>query len=97
MRPVRRSLANAVQEPPDHLAWLSAARVLGTVPPRRRLLPRRPDAHDRTRTSASIGSGFLREPATLVDNVFDTLVTRDKDMRLAPSLALSWKALDDTS
>jgi peptide/nickel transport system substrate-binding protein len=48
-------------------------------------------------SASTMDPGFLREPATLVDNVFDTLVARDKDMRLAPGLALSWRALDDTS
>jgi peptide/nickel transport system substrate-binding protein len=37
---------------------------------------------------------FLREPATLVDNVFDTLVGRDAKLKLVPDLALSWTALD---
>ena len=49
----------------------------------------------RATSAATLDPGFLREPATLVDNVFDTLVMRDKDMRLAPGLALSWSAVDD--
>ena len=49
----------------------------------------------RATSAATLDPGFLREPATLVDNVFDTLVTRDKDMGLAPGLALSWSAVDD--
>jgi peptide/nickel transport system substrate-binding protein len=48
-------------------------------------------------SAATLDPGFLREPATLVDNVFDTLVARDKDMKLAPGLALSWRAVDDTT
>ena len=48
-------------------------------------------------SASTMDPGFLREPATLVDNVFDTLVARDNDMHLAPGLALSWKALDDTT
>ena len=39
--------------------------------------------------------GFLREPATVVDNVFDTLVGRDAAMQLVPDLALSWSAVDE--
>jgi peptide/nickel transport system substrate-binding protein len=39
--------------------------------------------------------GFLREAATLVDNVFDTLVLRDAKMQLVPGLATSWKTIDD--
>src|SRR5580698_7378210 len=39
--------------------------------------------------------GFLREPATVVDNVFDTLVRRDAAMQLVPDLALSWSAVDE--
>ena len=35
--------------------------------------------------------GFLTESAVVVDNIFDTLVTRDKDMKLVPSLAQSWQ------
>lgn len=34
--------------------------------------------------------GFLTESAVLVDNIFDTLVTRDENMKLVPSLAESW-------
>ena len=50
--------------------------------------------------AASVGGmdpGFLREPATVVDNIFDTLVARDAAMKLVPSLALSWRAVDDTT
>jgi peptide/nickel transport system substrate-binding protein len=43
---------------------------------------------------SAMDPGFLREPATLVDNVFDTLVGRDAAMKLVPSLALSWTAID---
>lgn len=28
--------------------------------------------------------GFMREAATIVDNIFDTLVMRDKEMNLSP-------------
>lgn len=41
--------------------------------------------------------GFLREAATLVDNIFDTMVLRGKDMTLQPGLATSWKAIDQTT
>ncbi len=41
--------------------------------------------------------GFLREAATVVDNVFDTMLLRDAAMKLQPGLALSWQALDDTT
>ncbi|MFI5012861.1 MAG: ABC transporter substrate-binding protein [Hyphomicrobiales bacterium] len=51
----------------------------------------------RAAAPSAMDPGFLREPATLVDNVFDTLVMRDKDMKLVPGLALSWRAVDDTS
>lgn len=34
--------------------------------------------------------GFLTESAVVVDNIFDTLVTRDENMKLVPSLAESW-------
>ena len=50
--------------------------------------------------AASVGGmdpGFLREPATVVDNIFDTLVGRDASMKLVPDLALSWHAVDDTT
>ena len=51
----------------------------------------------RAGSAATLDPGFLREPATLVDNVFDTLVARDKDMKLVPGLALSWAAVDYTT
>jgi peptide/nickel transport system substrate-binding protein len=41
--------------------------------------------------------GFLRESAVVVDNIFDTLVLRDAEMKLAPGLAESWTAVDDTT
>ncbi|ANF56324.1 ABC transporter substrate-binding protein [Halotalea alkalilenta] len=44
---------------------------------------------------AALDPGFLREAATLVDNVFDTLVMRDDQMRLAPGLATEWRVIDD--
>lgn len=37
--------------------------------------------------------GFLTENAQVVDNIFDTLVTRDKNEKLKPSLATSWKQI----
>ncbi|TBL76012.1 ABC transporter substrate-binding protein [Paenibacillus thalictri] len=33
----------------------------------------------------------------ILSNMFDTLVTRDADNKLAPALATEWKALDDTT
>jgi peptide/nickel transport system substrate-binding protein len=44
---------------------------------------------------STMDPGFLREPATLVDNVFDTLVARGSDLKLVPGLALSWIAVDE--
>jgi peptide/nickel transport system substrate-binding protein len=51
----------------------------------------------RATSAATLDPGFLREPATLVDNVFDTLVARDAAMKLTPGLALSWRAVDDVT
>jgi peptide/nickel transport system substrate-binding protein len=51
----------------------------------------------RPTSAATMDPGFLREPGTLVDNVFDTLVMRDKDMKLVPGLATEWRAVDDTT
>lgn len=51
----------------------------------------------RSASTTAMDPGFLRESATIVDNIFDTLVMRDKDMKLVPGLALSWKSLDDTT
>jgi peptide/nickel transport system substrate-binding protein len=51
----------------------------------------------RPTSPATFDPGFLKEPATLVDNVFDTLILRDADMKLVPGLALSWAAVDDTT
>jgi peptide/nickel transport system substrate-binding protein len=48
----------------------------------------------RASSPATMDPGFLREPATLVDNVFDTLVGRDAKLKLVPDLALSWRAVD---
>ncbi|WAP69971.1 ABC transporter substrate-binding protein [Jiella pelagia] len=48
-------------------------------------------------STTAMDPGFLREAATIVDNIFDTLVMRDEDMKLVPALAESWKALDDTT
>jgi peptide/nickel transport system substrate-binding protein len=44
---------------------------------------------------SAMDPGFLREPATVVDTVFDTMVGRDAAMKLVPDLALAWKATDD--
>lgn len=44
--------------------------------------------------------GFLTggtSESIVVDNIFDTLVARDSDMKLVPGLATSWKAIDDTT
>ena len=48
-------------------------------------------------STTAMDPGFLREAATIVDNIFDTLVMRDKSMQLVPGLALSWKPIDDTT
>lgn len=48
-------------------------------------------------STTAMDPGFLREAATIVDNIFDTLVMRDKDMKLVPGLAESWTAIDDTT
>ncbi|MBL8701474.1 MAG: ABC transporter substrate-binding protein [Alphaproteobacteria bacterium] len=48
-------------------------------------------------STTALDPGFLREAATIVDNIFDTLVMRDKDMKLVPGLAESWKSIDDTT
>ena len=51
----------------------------------------------RSISTTGMDPGFLREAATLVDNVFDTLILRDQDMQLVPGLAVSWTAIDDTT
>jgi peptide/nickel transport system substrate-binding protein len=51
----------------------------------------------RAASPAGMDPGFLREPATLVDNVFDTLVGRDAELKLVPGLALNWTAIDPTT
>ncbi len=48
----------------------------------------------RAASVSGMDPGFLREPATVVDNIFDTLVGRSADMKLVPDLALSWQAVD---
>ena len=48
-------------------------------------------------STTAMDPGFLREAATIVDNIFDTLVMRGEDMKLVPGLAESWKPLDDTT
>ncbi len=50
-----------------------------------------------TTSATAMDPGFLKEPATLVDNLFDTLVLRDANMKLIPGLATDWKALDDNT
>jgi len=51
----------------------------------------------RPASTTGMDPGFLREAATLVDNIFDTLVLRDSHMTLVPGLALSWTPVDDTT
>lgn len=48
-------------------------------------------------SSSAFDPGFLREAATVVDNLFDTLIGRAAQMKLVPGLALSWKAINDTT
>lgn len=48
-------------------------------------------------STTAMDPGFLREAATIVDNIFDTLVMRDEDMQLVPGLAESWTPIDDTT
>lgn len=48
-------------------------------------------------SATAFDPGFLKEAATLVDNVFDTLVRRDENMLLQPGLATGWQAIDDTT
>jgi peptide/nickel transport system substrate-binding protein len=48
-------------------------------------------------STSGMDPGFLREAATIVDNIFDTLVLRDENMKLVPGLAVSWKSIDDTT
>lgn len=50
-----------------------------------------------TTSATALDPSFLKEPATLVDNLFDTLVLRDANMKLIPGLATEWKALDDST
>lgn len=38
--------------------------------------------------------GYLTESAQVVDNIFETLVTRDKNEKLVPGLATSWKQVN---
>ncbi|MCE7029330.1 ABC transporter substrate-binding protein [Jiella avicenniae] len=51
----------------------------------------------RSVSTTAMDPGFLREAATIVDNVFDTLVMRDENMQLVSGLAESWKPIDDTT
>lgn len=51
----------------------------------------------RAASTNAMDPGFLREAATIVDNIFDTLVMRDDDMNLVPGLATEWTAVDDTT
>jgi peptide/nickel transport system substrate-binding protein len=48
-------------------------------------------------STTSMDPGFLREAATIVDNVFDTLILRDRDMNLVPGLAESWRPVNPTT
>lgn len=41
----------------------------------------------RSASTNALDPGFLREAATIVDNIFDTMVMRDEDMKLVPGLA----------
>lgn len=43
------------------------------------------------RFTLGMDPGFLKGPATLVDNIFDTLVERGPKLQLVPGLAVSWK------
>lgn len=58
---------------------------------------------DRTVTVArpvdvvGLDPGFLTEDAAVVDNIFDTLVTRDDEENLIPGLALSWEQIEGTT
>ena len=51
----------------------------------------------RSATTNAMDPGFLREAATIVDNIFDTMVMRDTEMNLVPGLATEWSAVDDTT
>ncbi|EOC1314060.1 ABC transporter substrate-binding protein [Cronobacter turicensis] len=48
-------------------------------------------------SATAMDPGFLKEAATLVDNVFDTLVLRDAQMQLKPGLATHWEPINDTT
>lgn len=48
-------------------------------------------------SATAMDPGFLKESATLVDNLFDTLVRRADDMSLQPGLATEWKAINETT
>lgn len=49
----------------------------------------------RSVSTNAMDPGFMREAATIVDNIFDTLVMRDDQMNLVPGLATEWRAVDD--
>ncbi|GGD21783.1 ABC transporter substrate-binding protein [Aureimonas glaciei] len=51
----------------------------------------------RAASTVAMDPGFLRESATIVDNIFDTLVMRDDKMQLVPGLAESWTSIDDNT
>ncbi|MCJ7872124.1 ABC transporter substrate-binding protein [Phaeobacter sp. J2-8] len=51
----------------------------------------------RSASTNALDPGFLREAATIVDNIFDTLVMRDENMDLVPGLATEWTSVDDTT
>jgi peptide/nickel transport system substrate-binding protein len=48
----------------------------------------------RSVSTNAMDPGFMREAATIVDNIFDTLVMRDTDMNLVPGLATEWRSID---
>ncbi|GGB22786.1 ABC transporter substrate-binding protein [Allosediminivita pacifica] len=51
----------------------------------------------RSASTNALDPGFLREAATVVDNIFDTMVMRDEDMNLVPGLATEWTSINDTT
>lgn len=51
----------------------------------------------RTNDIVGLDPGFLTENAQVVDNIFETLVTRDENEKLIPGLAESWRQVDDVT
>lgn len=82
------------------VAALSAAALSATLVGCASDEPQDPNALDitiaRSFDVAGLDPGFLTENAQVVDNIFDTLVTRDEDEALVPSLAESWEQVEDT-